>query len=223
MRPMSPSSFVRATSVSLCLVGFFGTILKAQGDAIETQGDVIGVARRTAAQPIRPGDRIDLKFLRDLELNATLDVNERGEAVFPKLGTISVAAITIGALRDTLASRYSEYIRNAELQVSVSRRVIVLGEVRLPDVYYLDATSGVRDAIAKAGGVRETANKGKVTVVRGNQRSRVKRWETSQGQENDLQSGDQIIVPRQSWVVINALPVISTSVIVIGLIRSLRN
>jgi hypothetical protein len=31
------------------------------------------------------------------------------------------------------------------------------------------------------------------------------------------------VVGRKNWFVINALPVISTSVIVIGLIRSLRN
>ena len=182
----------------------------------------MGVALRAAAQAIRPGDRIDLKFLRDHELNATLTVNERGEAVFPKLGTIQVATIAIGALRDTLAARYSEYIRGAELEVSVQRRVVVNGEVRVPDVYYLDATSGVRDAIAKAGGALESANRGKVTIVRGTQRFRAKQWETSQSPETDVQSGDQIIVPRQPWLVINALPVISTSVIVIGLIRSLR-
>jgi protein involved in polysaccharide export with SLBB domain len=212
---MFPSHLVRTLAIALWS-GLLGSDLKAQAD-------VVGVARRTGAQPIRPGDRIDLKFLRDVELNATLNVNERGEAVFPKLGTIDLTAIRIGALRDTLASRYSEFIRGTELEVSVLRRVIVNGEVRTPDVYYLDATSGVRDAIAKAGGARETANKKKVTIVRGTQRLRANRWESSQSSENDLQSGDQVIVPRQPWLVINALPVISTSVIVIGLLRSLRS
>ena len=212
---MRPPCVVRALAIALCSVGFLSADLGAQGD-------VVGVALRAAAQAIRPGDRIDLKFLRDHELNATLTVNERGEAVFPKLGTIQVATIAIGALRDTLAARYSEYIRGAELEVSVQRRVVVNGEVRVPDVYYLDATSGVRDAIAKAGGALESANRGKVTIVRGTQRFRAKQWETSQSPETDVQSGDQIIVPRQPWLVINALPVISTSVIVIGLIRSLR-
>lgn len=194
----------------------------SQSAVLHAQDDIAVVARRVALQPIRPGDRIDLKFLRDQELNATLNVNERGEAVFPKLGMIGVSTIAIGALRDTLATRYSEYIRGAELEVSVLRRVVVNGEVRVPDVYYLDATSSVRDAIAKAGGALESANKGKVTIVRGSQRLRAKQWQSSQSPENDVQSGDHIVVPRQPWLVINALPVISTSVIVVGLIRSLR-
>jgi protein involved in polysaccharide export with SLBB domain len=190
---------------------------------LSAQDDVMGVARRAAAQTIRPGDRIDLRFLRDRELNATLTVDERGQAVFPKLGTLQVSTIAIGALRDTLATRYSEFIRDAELEVAVLRRVVVNGEVRVPDVYYLDGTSGVRDAIAKAGGALESANRGKVVIVRGSQRIRARRWESSQSPVNDVQSGDQIVVPRQPWLVINALPVISTSVIVIGLIRSLKN
>lgn len=187
------------------------------------QTDVTAVALRAAEQTIRPGDRIELTFLRDRELNATVTVNERGETVFPKLGTTDLRSVTIGALRDTLTARYSEYLRDADLGVSVLRRVVVLGEVRTPGVYYLDVTSSVRDAIAQAGGVLETGNKNKVTIVRGSQKTRARRWESDQGPANDLQSGDQVVVARKPWLVLNALPVISTSVIVIGLIRSLRN
>jgi protein involved in polysaccharide export with SLBB domain len=211
---MSSPVFLAALIMAMCTVGLPSANLQAQGGS--------DVAHRVAAQVIRVGDRIELKFLRDQELNAALTVNERGEAVFPKLGSIDLDSITIGALRDTLVSRYKEFLRAPELEVSVSRRVVVLGEVKNPDVYYLDATSSVRDAIAKAGGALPTANKGKVIIARGGQRIRAKRWETSETQENDLQSGDQVIVARQNWLVLNALPVISTSVIVIGLIRSLK-
>lgn len=186
------------------------------------QADIEGVAIRVADQPIRPGDRVELKFLRDAELNTTVTVNERGEAVFPKLGSIEISRFKIGALRDTLATRYNEYLRGAELQVSVYRRVVVNGEVKIPDVYYLDATSTVRDAIAKAGGLLETAHKGKVTIVRGSQRLNARHWQTNQGPDSDVLSGDQVIVGRQSWLKLNSLSVISTSVLVFGVVRSVN-
>jgi protein involved in polysaccharide export with SLBB domain len=212
---MVSSKLARTLAVALVLSALSSARLGAQSD-------INSIAQRVAEQPITPGDKIDLKFLRDVELNATLTVNERGAAVFPKLGQIEISHIKIGALRDTLSKRYSEYLRGAEIEVSVLRRVVVNGEVKMPEVYYLDATSTVRDAVARAGGTIETANKGKVTIVRGSQRIRVRRWETNQGPESDLRSGDQVIVGRQSWLKLNALPVISTSVIVIGLIRSIR-
>ncbi|HMC56264.1 MAG TPA: polysaccharide biosynthesis/export family protein [Gemmatimonadaceae bacterium] len=191
--------------------------------ALQAQSSVDSVAQRAAMATLRPGDRIDLQFRTDRDLNSSVNVNERGEAVFPKLGIMPVSSITIGALPDTLRARYGEYLRTPELDVTVLRRVVVNGEVRAPNVYMVDVTSTVRDAIARAGGLLETSNKSKVYVVRGPQRVQVKGWENSQGPETDLQSGDQIIVGRKNWLVLNALPVISTSVIVVGLIRSLRN
>ncbi|HEX7937473.1 MAG TPA: SLBB domain-containing protein, partial [Gemmatimonadaceae bacterium] len=105
----------------------------------------------------------------------------------------------------------------------VLRRIVVLGEVRAPNVYMVDVTSNVRDAIARAGGLLETASKGKVSIVRDGHVRRVADWETSQAEEVDLQSGDQVVVGRQSWFQLNALALVSTSVIVIGLIQSLRH
>jgi protein involved in polysaccharide export with SLBB domain len=179
-------------------------------------------SRRAAVALLRPGDRIDLQFRRDRDLNSSITVNERGEAVFPKLGTLDVGRMTIGSLQDTLRIRYSEFLRAPELEVNVLRRVVVLGEVRAPNVFMVDVSTTVRDAIARAGGLLETANRKKVSIVRGDRTVPVKDWDRQQGPETDLQSGDQIIVGRKSWLVLNALPVISTSVIVIGLIRSMR-
>jgi polysaccharide export outer membrane protein len=142
--------------------------------------------------------------------------------VFPKLGSLPVSSITIAALPDTLRSRYSQYLRDPELDVTVLRRVTVNGEVRLPNVYMLDVNSTVRDAIAKAGGLIETSQRDNVVIVRGGQRIRVRDWQSNTDADTDLMSGDQVIVARKSWLELNALSVISTSVIVIGLIQSLR-
>ncbi len=197
-------------------------ILLLASDFLSAQ-TVEDAARRAANARVRPGDRIELQFRRDRELNSSINVNERGEAVFPKLGIVDVAEVSIAGLQDTLRIRYAEYLRAPELEVTVLRRIVVNGEVRMPNVYMVDVASGVRDAIARAGGMLETASKKKVSIIRGGREIRVRNWEQSQGPETDLESGDQVIVGRKSWLTLNALPVISTSVIVIGLIRSLRN
>ena len=188
----------------------------------QAQNGVEDVARRASAALLRPGDRIELQFRRDRELNSGVNVNERGEAVFPKLGTLEVGRMTIGGLQDTLRARYAEFLRTPELEVTVLRRVVVNGEVRMPNIYMVDLTSSVRDAIARAGGLLETASRNKVSIIRDGQERRVADWDRRQGPETDLLSGDQIVVGRKSWLTLNALPVISTSVIVIGLIQSLR-
>ncbi|HEX7940057.1 MAG TPA: polysaccharide biosynthesis/export family protein, partial [Gemmatimonadaceae bacterium] len=68
-------------------------------------------ARRAANGTLRPGDRIELQFRSDRDLNAGVTVTERGDAMFPKLGALDVTGMTIAALQDTLRSRYSDYLR----------------------------------------------------------------------------------------------------------------
>jgi protein involved in polysaccharide export with SLBB domain len=171
-------------------------------------------AQRAAATRPRAGDQIMLNFLREPQLNANLGINERGEAVFPKLGILRVSPLTISQLEDTLRTRYAEFLRTPELQVVVMRRIVVNGEVKLPNVYMLDGASTVRDAVARAGGITESGSRGKVAIVRDGQRIKVKGWESDQGPASDLQSGDQVVVGRKSWLIMNMLPVISTAVLV---------
>src|SRR6185503_10796356 len=85
----------RGIAVALLLViGSAGTSLLRAQDGVEE------AARRASSAHLRPGDRIELQFRRERELNASVNVNERGEAVFPKLGTVNVDSVTIGAIQD---------------------------------------------------------------------------------------------------------------------------
>src|SRR5687768_4276932 len=130
------------------------------------QDGIEGAAQRAALTRARPGDQIALNFFRDRELNANVNVNERGEAAFPKIGVLQVSQMTIAQLQDTLRARYGEFLRLPELEVAVLRRVVVNGEVRVPNVYMVDGASTVRDVIARAGGVIETGNRNNVSIIR---------------------------------------------------------
>jgi len=176
------------------------------------QDGVEAAAKRASAMRVRAGDQVALHFLREPQLSGAVTVNERGDAAFPKLGILRVDSMTISALQDTLRSKYAEYLRSPELEVSVLRRVVVNGEVRIPNVYMVDVTSTVRDVIARAGGVLETGNRNNVAVIRNGQRIKVPDWDKGEGL-TDLQSGDQIVVGRKNWLVLNALPAISTAVL----------
>ena len=201
--------------LALILVLSLGRVAHAQ-DGVE------GAARRAAATLVRSGDHIALHFLREPQLSGELLVDERGNAAFPKIGLLHVSQLTIGALQDTLRARYSEFLRVPELEVVVLRRVVINGEVKIPNVYLVDGTSTVRDVIARAGGVTEFGNKNNVAIVRDGKRARVKNWEGDQGPGFDLQSGDQIIVGRKNWLIMNSLSVISTGVLVASFVLSHR-
>jgi protein involved in polysaccharide export with SLBB domain len=206
-------------SFTWCALSVLVGTLSLAGGA-EAQNEAHEVSKRTASARVRPGDRVVMNFLRDRELSGEVSVNERGDAAFPKIGVLHVIPFTIGQLQDTLRARYSEFLRVPEMEVAVLRRIIVNGEVRIPNVYMVDGTSTVRDAIARAGGITETGNRKNVVIMREGDRIPVKGWEREQGPAYDLQSGDQIIVGRKNWLVMNALSVISTAVLVTSFVLS---
>lgn len=174
------------------------------------------VARRAAGARIQPGDRIMLKVYREEELSdSNITVNERGEATFPKIGVVDVARFRIEEVSDSIRARFARFVRDAEVDVAVMRRVAVNGEVRRPDVYYVDVATSLRDAIARAGGLTGEGDPGKISVVRGGNTTRVRDWQFAEA-AIELQSGDQIYVGTKPWFQRNALGIITTAAVIIS-------
>jgi protein involved in polysaccharide export with SLBB domain len=196
----------------MCALAFSGFSVELAAQASSDS------AIRIASARLRAGDQIALNFLRDRELSGTVTVNERGVAAFPKLGLLAVTEWTILELQDTLRTRYAEYLRAPEFEIAVMRRVAVNGEVKMPNVYLVDPATSLRDLIARAGGLTEFGSRGRVSVVRGDQRIAVPEWDRQAGASFTLQSGDQVLVGRKNWFAINALSTISTAVLVASFI-----
>lgn len=174
-------------------------------------GTTSTAAYRAAAARMQPGDRIVLRVWREPTLNDTVNVDQNDQAVFPRLGVLSLASQTIGALPDTLRARYAEYLRNPSIDVTVLRRIGVLGEVRNPDLYWVDVTMTLPNMIAKAGGITWVGNANDVRLVRDGNAVKIRDWEKAGTLASDLLSGDEIIVGRSSWLSLNALTVVSAA------------
>ncbi len=184
-------------------------------------GPSVVLAAKNYAQP---GDQVRVTVWPQSAFGppVTGTVDASGNIVVPPAGVLPVARIPIGLLRDTLIARLSKYIREPEVDVQVLRRVTVNGAVLKPDIYYMDVSSTLRDAIARAGGVSEVGNKNKVVVIRNGTSTRVPGWETDTTETSVLRSGDQVIVGRRSWIAINIIPFASLSLATASFLLSLR-
>jgi polysaccharide export outer membrane protein len=213
-----------ALAAALALGAAPGTA-RGQADAPNDSGaypagaDPAGAARRAAAVAIAVGDRVRVKVWREPTFGDEQTVDERGNVTLPRLGVVRVAGHSIAATQDTLRARFADYLRNPSVSVNVLRRVGVQGEVRAPNVYYIDVTMTLRDVLAQAGGITELGNPNDVAIVRDGRTVRLGRWRDVEARSVDLRSGDQVIVGRTSWLSRNALAVVSTVgfVVTVGL------
>lgn len=180
-------------------------------------------AVRAGTARVQPGDRVAVKVYREPGLSDDVMVNPNGDIVLAKVGTVHAASVTIAALEDTLRRRYAAFLRDPEISITVLRRIVVNGEVRRPDIYFVDLSSTLRDVIARAGGITELGHPGKVSIVREGVAIPAPHWQDDVSQAADLQSGDQVVVGMRSWFERNAFALASTGVLVASFILSLRH
>ncbi len=155
-------------------------------------------ARDNTLEPLEPGDALKLNFWREPELSGQYEIDETGMTVLPLLGARDVTTLPAGDLKRRLTDEYNQEIRNQEVQITLLRRVRVLGEVNQPGLYYLDATMTLGDAIALAGSVTSQGKQNDIRIVRegGEVNSYLSLSELALEQ---VTSGDEILVPERSW------------------------
>ena len=152
--------------------------------------------------PLAPGDMVRLRFWQEAELSGDFPVDERGLVTLPLLGVRQVTQWPADQVKTQLIQDYSRQLRDQPAQVTMLRRVRVLGAVQTPGLYHVDPTMRIGDVLALAGGVTEDAKSDRVRILR-NGRMLVTRLDAS-ALLYGLRSGDQIMVPRRSWIERNA-------------------
>ena len=171
-------------------------------------------------RPLVDGDRVLIKLWMDSIFADTARV-QQGAIMLPRLGPMSVTGIPAELVADSVRRAYSSVFRPVTAEITALRRVTVLGEVRSPRVYYFEPGTRVREAIATAGGIPESGKSGYVTVLRDSTRTRLRDWQLRTDDESIVQSGDVLVVDRESWFKRNAFTVVSGTSVLLSIIITL--
>jgi polysaccharide export outer membrane protein len=154
---------------------------------------------RGEGEGLEPGDAIAVHSWREPQLSGEYPIDEEGTVVLPLLGVREVVGVPTTAFKQDALRDYATQFPNQEIRVTLLRRVGILGEVRRPGLYHIDATLDLADIIALGGGPTSQGKTREVEIRRGRRRLRV-------SLDNDItalgpfRSGDQIIIPQRSWL-----------------------
>lgn len=148
---------------------------------------------------IQPGDAVRLRVYRDTALSGEFQVNENGDVVFPLIGRREVAGLSPDSLRSRLRDAYGQYLKDPVLDVTVLRRISILGAVRQPGLYPVDPTISLAEALATAGGVTPNADRDGIQLIRNGRVIREELDRQTLLGQTPIQSGDRIYVTERSW------------------------
>lgn len=168
-----------------------------------------------AAVPLEPGDAIRVAFWREPALSGEYPVDAHGSVVLPYVGERTVAGIAPATLRAELLDEYRNVLANQAVQVSLLRRVRILGAVRSPGLYRVDATMTIADALALAGGLSPNGRLDGVRIVRGGKMIPVD-LTSDVPVDGSLHSGDQITVRESGWLARNSAALLGATISALG-------
>lgn len=172
-------------------------------------------ATELSTAPLEPGDAIRLAFWREPAISGEYPVDETGTVVLPYVGARNISGVSPASLRQRLLEDYAEVLANQGVHVTLLRRVRILGAVRNPGLYQVDATMSIGDALALAGGLSPSGSAGGIRIAREGRLIPVDLTDGS-SVERVLHSGDEIRVAESSWIARNSAALLGASISALG-------
>jgi len=119
---------------------------------------------------IKPEDQLDIKFFYNSELNELATVRSDGRISLQLVGELDSVGMTPAQLSAQIKEKYTPILTRPDVtvivKVSGAYKVFVDGEVNLPGVYDIVGYKTLRQSLAQAGGIKETARTNEILVIR---------------------------------------------------------
>lgn len=151
---------------------------------------------------IGPEDVLYVFVWREPDFTKLLMVRPDGKITMPLIGDLQAAGLSPIQLTKDLTEKLSTYVNRPDVTVTVqevrSKKYYLDGEVNHPGEFPLITPTRVLEAISKAGGFKEFADKKHVKILRGTKNFNFNYIEVSKGkkmeQNIELENGDHIFV-----------------------------
>jgi polysaccharide biosynthesis/export protein len=149
---------------------------------------------------LRAGDAVRLYVQDEPTLAGEFPVLEDGTVLLPLIGVVRVTDAEFGTVSARVRAAYAAEFVDLAVVVQPLVRVRVLGEVRVPGLYLVDATFDLEDVLARAGGLAPSAAARRVRLLRGGREYRFDVRNGATVPSGFIRPGDEIVVPRRSWL-----------------------
>jgi len=145
----------------------------------ESQGLPVGqvpvapsVAKDAHPYVLGMGDVVKLSVWNEPQLTVQTEVSAEGTVMFPLIGAVKAAGLTVSELEEVVAQEYSDgYLVDPHVIVRIvqrrSRNVYVLGAAKRPGVYPLRDNATLLELLAECGGCAENGSN-TIVIVRSN-------------------------------------------------------
>jgi polysaccharide biosynthesis/export protein len=156
-----------------------------------------------AEQSLSPGDSVRIVVWRKPEFSGDFVIAPDGSVTHPLFRDVKIAGVPLATAEANLRRYLSQYDQNPQFVMEALLHLSVSGEVPRPLVFATQPGTTVAEAVARAGGTTQFANRTRIRVIR-NESSGTQRVFYASLQDpadrlaqSPVRSGDQIVVDRK--------------------------
>jgi len=174
------------------------------GPSTPTSG--VGEAVDPNKYSIGAEDILFVRVWREPDFTQTVAVRPDGKITMPLIGDVQAAGLTPLQLTKDLTEKLGQYVNRPDVTITVeqvrSKKYYIDGGVNRPGEYPLVTPTRIYEALSKAGGFTEFANRKKVKIIRNEGKQVFKfNWnDVSKGKHLEqnvfIENGDHIYVPQ---------------------------
>ncbi len=158
---------------------------------------------------LQPEDKVEVQYRYTPEYNAVAALQPDGFVSLPLVGEVKLSGLTLEQAVEAVKAKASDRLADPEVTILLKEYVkpyfVVAGEVGHPGRFELHGQVSLIEALAVAGGMKESSKRTQVILMRktGNDVAQVrlldlKKLMSAGGirEDLDIHSGDMIVVPR---------------------------
>lgn len=177
--------------------------------AIYADEALAGFADRNARYRLQPNDVLEVQYRYTPDFNQTVTVQPDGFVSLNLVGDLKLSGLSLAAARSLLLEKSSARLRDPEVSLILKDfekpHFIVAGEVEKPGRFELRGSISALEAVAVAGGLKNTAKHSQAILYRKvNSETAetrlvdLKKIATMQGmpEDIDLRPGDLLFIPQ---------------------------
>jgi len=151
-----------------------------------------------------PGDEIHLQVWGGVEFTGAFTINRNGQIALPKVGTVTLAGVSVRNLEGVLQNQLGRVFTNFNLSANLGRlrsiQIYVVGQAQRPGTLKVSSLSTLVNAVFASGGPTATGSMRNIQLKRGGRvlttldlYEFIARGDKSK--DVPLQGGDVIVIP----------------------------
>jgi len=157
---------------------------------------------------ILPHDRLSVNVYKHPDLSTTninpmraeqgILVNSKGDIRLPLIKSIHVAGLTQTEAEEVLTNAFRTYLKQPDVQLEVlNKRAYIIGEVNAPgEISLVNERLTLLQMLAKAGDLKDTANRKSIVILRGNGTTKVDTEVVNLTDVNSIRTANLMIKPN---------------------------